>query len=71
MGWKMKSKMSYRKPILEGNGENAKGVKELAESYIRKGFTRQAAYARARKELGTTFKRKNKKMFQGGGVSSK
>ena len=60
-----------RKPSLEGDGENAEGVEELAKTYIRKGYTRQGAFARARKELGTSYKKKHKKSFRGGGFSPK
>ena len=74
MGWnwsaKRASKLVRRKPSVEGDGtETPAEVKALAERYIRRGLTRQRAYARARKELNAPVHRKPKKPYRGGGVS--
>lgn len=50
-------------------GETPTEVRELADRYIREGFTRQRAYARARKELKAPFRRRWKRFFPGGGAS--
>ena len=48
------SKLIRRKPVAqsESAGETSDELKALADAYISRGFTRQKAYARARKELG-------------------
>ncbi len=66
-----RKKLSRRKPSLEGGDENTAAVVKLAESYIRRGYTRQRAYAQARKELHQSFRSKRKKALRGGAVSPK
>lgn len=61
----------YRKPSLEGDGENPAGVQALADQYIRRGYTRQRAYAKARKDLGVEYRRHTKRMLQGGAARPK
>ena len=65
-GHKLRARMLYRKPSREGGGENPPGVAELAEKYIRLGYTRQRAYAKARKDLGVEYRRGWKRILQGG-----
>jgi hypothetical protein len=40
-----------RKPPLEGDGENSQELLQLADTFIREGYTRQQAFAKARKKL--------------------
>lgn len=70
-GGTKQQRLIRRKPSLQGEGENAPGVRELAETYIRRGFTRQQAYARARMELDQPFRKKGKKFLRGGDASRK
>ena len=70
-GNKQQNRLIRRKPSLEADGENAVGVRELAETYIRRGYTRQQAYARARKELDQPFRKRSKRTYRGGRVSPK
>lgn len=61
-------KLIRRKPSLEGDGENSAELRELADKYIRRGYTRQRAYAQARKELDQSFRKRSKRFFSGGAV---
>lgn len=61
-------KLLRRKPSVEGDGENSAELRELADKYIRRGYTRQRAYARARKELEQPFRKRSKRVFSGGAV---
>ena len=64
-------KLVYRKPSKYAGGMNTPEVNELANEYMRKGLSRNRAYAKARKELNSPFKRFRKKRLRGGAVNPK
>lgn len=72
MAWnwngKKKSVYAYKKPKSGAFGENSKELVELANSLIRKGYTRQYAYAKARAILKENYSFRPKKPYQGGKV---
>ncbi|GAA0623189.1 hypothetical protein ACFPTY_03495 [Halomonas beimenensis] len=60
-----------RKPVAIGDGQNSKKVAELASELIRRGYTRQAAYAKARRKYREQYRKGPKRMLQGGGATPK
>lgn len=66
---RQKSILMRRKPTAIGDGENSDAVAKLANELIRRGHTRQAAYAKARKKFREEYRKGNKKMLQGGGAT--
>lgn len=68
---KKQRQSQYRKPSKYGNGDNSKELVDLAGLLIRKGMTRQAAYAEARRQLSEPFGKVHNPVVSGGKSSSK
>lgn len=66
-----KAKVIRQKPDLHADGQNSKELVDLAHKYIRAGYTRQKAFARARAELQQPFDKQPMRELRGGSASSK
>lgn len=68
---KQKGILMRRKPSTQGDGQNSKEVQEMASQLISKGFTRQAAYAKARRKYKEEYRTSGRRFYSGGGVKPK
>lgn len=68
---KQKSILMRRKPSTQGDGQNSKEVQEMASRLICKGFTRQAAYAKARRKYNEEYRKQGRRFYSGEGVKPK